>query len=181
MVFTIGTTDESVTVKDWYLHTAYQLAQVEFADGTVWTNQDINDIASAASAQSAPMSASAGDLSDSETDDALALLSAPSPLSGFGMEPFGGSGSGDSGWDMDPSLAALMNEPEISSEGDYNLAQQDIDLALADLGFGSQSPEQAGDISGSTSGPNQGQLPVSTSAGDSLGDYFNQDENNNAA
>jgi hypothetical protein len=171
-VFVISVTGESITVQDWFSYAHFRLAQVEFADGTIWSNEDIDDIISAASSQSAPMSMQARGLSYSETKTALALLSAPSPLSGFGMEPFGGSGSGDSGWDMDPSLAALMNEPEISSEGDYNLAQRDVNLALAALGFGSRSLEQAGDISGSASGSNQGQLPVAASAWNSLGDYF---------
>jgi Ca2+-binding RTX toxin-like protein len=41
-VFIIGETGERVTVENWYQHVDIQLSQVEFADGTVWTRDQIN-------------------------------------------------------------------------------------------------------------------------------------------
>ena len=42
LVLIISETGERVTVKDWYSSADYQLTRIEFADGTTWTQADIN-------------------------------------------------------------------------------------------------------------------------------------------
>jgi hypothetical protein len=74
----------------------------------------------------------------------------------------------------------MMNEPEISSPTEYDLAQQDMDLAVAGLGFGSQDAETAGDASGYT--PYSSDQPNLAASGESsLGEYFNEEENRKSA
>ncbi len=41
----VGDADEFITVNHWYFSNNYQLNRIEFADGTVWTRQNVNDIA----------------------------------------------------------------------------------------------------------------------------------------
>jgi hypothetical protein len=165
---------------------------VNFADGTSWTKTDINDIIagkkapfSTAPAPMAPMSASVSD--DADTAEALALLSSPSSPLGFHLDPFsddGGfeaSGAGTTDWELDPSLAIIINEPEISSAGEYDLAQQDMDIAVAALGFGTQDAEQAGDIySGASPNSDLGQAAISTSP-EGSGEYFGQNDDRQSA
>jgi Ca2+-binding RTX toxin-like protein len=42
--FVITETGERITIKNWYLDGRNQLAEVRFADGTVWTKADINEM-----------------------------------------------------------------------------------------------------------------------------------------
>ena len=102
LYLTLFETGETITLKDWYRRERNRLAEIRFADGTVWSTQDVEDIASRAKpAFAAPL--------DAEIEESLAVLSAPSFAStlrgGLGEgagEPFGG-------WERDPSLAFIMN------------------------------------------------------------------------
>jgi hypothetical protein len=77
----------------------------------------------------------------------------------------------------DPSLYGTAGESETSAPGGYESSQQDMELALAQLGFGETS-EQMGDSFGDTSHSEANQAYVSTSDGSSSSGYFeNQDEN----
>jgi Ca2+-binding RTX toxin-like protein len=42
MILIIGETGERLTVQNWYAADCYQLTNIEFTDGTVWTKADIN-------------------------------------------------------------------------------------------------------------------------------------------
>ena len=44
LVFIIGESGERIMVQNWYSHVGYQLTHVEFADGTVWTRENINSM-----------------------------------------------------------------------------------------------------------------------------------------
>lgn len=41
----LGDANEFITINHWYFSNNYQLNRIEFADGTVWTRQNVNDIA----------------------------------------------------------------------------------------------------------------------------------------
>ena len=92
LVFLMGESGERVTVNHWYNNTnaPFQLSEVQFSDGTVWSRDDVNDIASGggepfstvAPAEDAPeISPSqfiSTNLSDEEMEEALSLLSTQS-------------------------------------------------------------------------------------------------------
>jgi hypothetical protein len=186
--------DSNLTLRDWYKGTAYQLSAVEFADSTVWSKADVNEIAAGTkepfSTAPAPMSAmSAGFEEDAEIAEALALLSAsPSPVgddpgSYFPDEPNVDdqlTAAGETGWGNDPGLASLTDEPEIPASSDYDMAQQDVEMAVAGLGFGSEAEGVAGDTSGAAPS-SYNPLPAATSADSSLGDCFIEEENRQGA
>jgi Ca2+-binding RTX toxin-like protein len=153
--------DSSLTLKDWYKGASYQLASVEFADSTVWTKADVNDIASGAkepfSTAPAPMSqAYSGQNEDAEMAEALALLSSPAPE--YNFDPYTTDGLTDTdsyyepsdaaGWDTDPSLYGISDEPETAAASEYEAAQQDMEMAVAGLGFGDGNTDTAGDAAG---------------------------------
>lgn len=41
----LGGAEEFITVNHWYFANNYQLNRIKFANGTVWTRQNVNDIA----------------------------------------------------------------------------------------------------------------------------------------
>ncbi|MDR3279303.1 MAG: hypothetical protein LBT23_02220, partial [Synergistaceae bacterium] len=155
LILIISETGERLTVANWYASTDYQLNNIEFADGTTWSRADANAIASGTLAPfSAAPAPSAGFIADSEIDDALSLLSAPSSPFLAGDDGLDGdfdapsSSAAPSDWSSDPLLAAIMGEPgQDEAFGDYDIARLNEDIAIAGLGFG-EEPEQVGDIAG---------------------------------
>ena len=74
LYLTLPETGERLTLKDWYYGAAYRLSEIRFADGTVWSTQDVEDIASGAK----PAFAASF---DAEIEQSLTMLSAPSFMS----------------------------------------------------------------------------------------------------
>jgi Ca2+-binding RTX toxin-like protein len=194
--------DGSLTLEDWYKGAKYQLASVEFADSTVWTKADVNDIAagtkapfSTAPAQTGAMSS--GFIGDAGTEEALALLSSPSlsfesdPGSYIpdesGTDTFPASSSGADGgiesvsgtdWNGDPGLTAAGGT-EASAPSDYGLALQDMEIAVAGLGFGTEEEGTAGEAPVHASAA---YAPLAAAAAESsLGDYFSEEESRRSA
>ena len=44
LYLTLPKTDEHLTLKDWYYGAAYRLSEIRFADGTVWSTEDIGKL-----------------------------------------------------------------------------------------------------------------------------------------
>ena len=130
LLLTLSETGETIAVKDWYRRERNRLAEIRFADGTVWSTQDVEDIASGAKpAFAAPL--------DAEIGESLSILSAPSFASMLRGGLDEGSGECFGGWDRDPSLAAIMNGT-LDAESDaanFEVARLGMDVALAGLSF----------------------------------------------
>jgi Ca2+-binding RTX toxin-like protein len=182
-----------ITLQNWYKGATYQLASVEFADGTVWAKTDVNEIAAGTKSPFSTASVSmnsfaAGGGGDSEMTEALALLSLSSnafdsyisdnaEINAAFASLLGADTGLDSSVGTDSSIATLMmNESEMTSQGDYDLARQDMDIAVAGLGFGSQDAEQTGDFTASAQPFSNPQIAAS-SGNNSLGNYFYEKEN----
>jgi hypothetical protein len=194
--------DGSLTLEDWYKGAKYQLSSVEFADSTVWTKADVNDIAagtkapfSTAPAQTVAMSS--GFIGDAEIEEALALFSSPSLSfdSGPGSHTPDESGTdtfsaalpgadggidltGWTDWNGDSDLTAAGGT-EASAPSDYGLALQDMEIAVAGLGFGAGEEGAAGEAPGDASAA---YAPLAAAATESsLGDYFSEEESRRSA
>ena len=127
LYLTLPETGERLTLKDWYYGAAYRLSEIRFADGTVWSTQDVEDIASGAK----PAFAASF---DAEIEQSLTMLSAPSFMSMLcgGMNGMVEGRGG--GWNHDRSLAAMVNGP--SNAGNSETDRLAMDVALAGLSFG---------------------------------------------
>jgi hypothetical protein len=152
IIFIISETGESLTVQSWYSGVNYQLTNVEFGDGTIWTRANVNAI-------------SAGTLEPFSTASYSASFTAG--LSGWGN------------WDSYSSLAAIMGGSQSESAAEYDTAQLEMDIAVAGLYMNSEFQEQSGDIASNAS-PYAGGNTIAASYGNStlntLDNYFSNQE-----
>ena len=44
LYLTVSETGERLTLKDWYVRASYRLSEIRFADGTVWSTEDIDGL-----------------------------------------------------------------------------------------------------------------------------------------
>ena len=187
VTFSLRDGSGSILVKNWYSGDQYSLDELEFADGTKWSPEDVasravtrgtstNAVASAepSSAPAAPEAFSAvspssamseseaGVLSESEAEESLVVLSTPSFVSELSDGTLGG-------WVGSPSLAAVSSEP--SAPADFEVARLGMDVALAGLSFGMPSCGLVCDtfLSGSFGTDT---VKLSVSAEDSLNKHF---------
>ena len=145
VTFSLRDGSGSVRVQEHFRSEQYSLDEVEFADGTKWSAEDIasravtyesntNAAASAepASAPTAPEAfsavspPSAGVLSESEAEESLAVLSTPSFMSALDHDDIEGLGGGT-------SLASVL--PDSLAPADSETARLGMDVALAGLSF----------------------------------------------
>lgn len=172
-------TGEVITIKDWYYASQYQLTKVSFADGTVWTTQDVNEFAAgtkqpfaaALRGQSLSMISS---LVGPPGDGVQALC-----RYGAEIDELSSLAAMPTDWSSDPSLASIMNEPEITTAGDFAATQVDVDIAVASLQFSNGAPEQVCDLaSGAASA--SGSYTVSMSTESNVENYFSEKQQKSA-
>jgi hypothetical protein len=84
-----------VTVEKWLSGSAYQLAEVRFANGTVWTKADVNAMKAA--------------IQGTESADSLTGTSSNPLFSNYNYVP--GSGTSNKVWDL--KLQARKKEPRM--------------------------------------------------------------------
>jgi hypothetical protein len=175
----------SLTWLDWYKDNAGHKAGVLFADGTSWSVDDIEAIAagekeafslaSIAAEADKDVSRSAG---EEELEEAISLLSAKRSLdlSSFGEtdDIYGDSSSRATDWGSYSNWAGVMNEKRLETANDFAAEQFRLDMAVAALGFGTQTSEQVVSFT-ETNGQVSGQLGL---ASGNAWDYFKKDSNN---
>jgi hypothetical protein len=113
----------SVTAVDWYKGSNFGVNEISFADGTKWSREDIDAIASGLREP----------FSVADNYNELALF---------------GASNQATDWTSDPALAAIMGEKQISTASDFAAEQMRMDIAVALLGFGGQEQEQIVDFMG---------------------------------
>jgi len=131
---TIGETGEVITIKDWYYNNRNQLATMRFADGTIWTAQDVNEI-TAGIKEPFNISREAPVLEGFSLFPASYMLETYTPAV--------------SDWSHDPILANIMNTPTAADIGSLEAANIDLSIAISILDFGTNGADQICEITGS--------------------------------
>jgi len=172
LIFIMGN-GETITVKDWHKSTSYQLTSVNFTDGTIWSRKDVNAIASGTT-QPFSTAPQAFSLSVDSGEDLLASFQfedTVGSLASFRAAP--------TNWACDPSLASIMNEPEINTAADFAARRLNIDIAAALLQFDGGMSEQVCDPVGAAVSSGYSYM-VSASPESAVANYFAEDRQRSA-
>ncbi|PIE55404.1 MAG: hypothetical protein CSA35_01140, partial [Dethiosulfovibrio peptidovorans] len=161
LCLTISETGEKLTLRNWYYSPAYQLSAIRFADGTVWNTDDVEGIVSGTKQACAAFA-------DREIEESLALLSSPNCTSAFTEEKMGVQLNG---WDLDPSLAVIMNGS--SDVGAFETARLAMDVALAQLSFETPDSGMICNVAASSSA-GMGAVRLSVSVDNGLEKHFEE-------
>ncbi len=193
LLFLMGSS-ETITVKDWHSGESSQLNEVRFADSTVWTRQDVNQIVAGTKQpfSTAPVvdgQAEEGEMGlfsatmNENGEDASMFSSAFDSADGvqasyrYGEEgdELASLAATPTDWTSDPSLASIMNEPEVVTAGDFSASQLDVDIAVASLQFDGDTTEQVCDLVGSAASAG-GLYTVSASTESAVENYFSEEQ-----
>jgi Ca2+-binding RTX toxin-like protein len=142
-VFIIGESGERITVQNWYTAAYYQLTRIEFEDGTVWTRDDANAIASG--------------------------VVAPFSTAYASSENFSIMGIGDWMRDFSMSSADAGTSP---SNIEFETARLQSEVAVAELCFGGQYSGIAGELMTGVSSYDESKTVTAARSESSLSGFF---------
>ena len=144
LYLTFKDTGEKLKLRHWYSGASYQMSEIQFADGTVWTAEDVNHTMESGTSSSTPF------MSPMQLQAAL--------------DDFGASGPA--------SLLSMSAMSEAMRPEDYAGAQLRMDVAVAGLAFDSADSDKVIDFSAVASSAKANALTVSMASGNGLERHF---------